>query len=626
MIRSGNKLQPAPKPSSAKVISDNWYVVALVAVAFLINAHTLTYDYAYDDVVFTSRNTLIDTKGIAAIPELFTHGKNYSFQGRNYGSYRPLLPVSFALEKGLFGFNPAVSHLINLLMFCLLIVLLFKLLRKTFQGYSRYLIFFVLLLYELHPVHTEVIANVKSRDEIMAFIFASLCMLQSVEYVAKRKVKNLVLTGIYLLLALLSKESAISFLCIVPVTLYFFTPAKSRTIVISTIPCLVSAILFVVLQYYFLDPAPKTSVLENALMGATGLSEKLGTIMWIQLRYIILLVFPYNLRSDYSFNEIPLIAITDYRALLSLALLTALLVYAVVNTRRKNIIAYCILFYFSSVCVTSNLFIEIGATMAERFLFVPSIAYCTAVAFLLAKLFKANTATLSYRTAPKFTWVILGISVLYSLKTVARNEDWKDNFTLFKNAVELSPGSWRTQNCMGTTYKEMAYAATDPELRKQYIAEAIGFYKEAILIYPDYDVTQANIGAAYYIAGDIDSAIVHLNRSIELGSESEIPYVNLGNVYLNLNKFDVAILNYKKALSIKPNDIMSLFYMGIAYVDLKKYDSAVINFKKTIEIAPEYNDHKAIEYVSIVYRTMGLMDSALKYKAMANQYNPSFSP
>ena len=610
-----------------KTTADTWYLALLLSVAFVVNAHTLSFEYAYDDVCFTSKNTLIDTKGIAAIPQLFTHGKNYSFQGINYGSYRPLLPISFAIEKEFFGFNPFVSHLLNLILFLLLVVALFSLLRKMFSAYPPYISFLILLLYELHPIHTEVIANVKSRDEILAFLFVTLALLAGFKYIDTKKHNYLFLSGIYFLLSLLSKESPVCFVGIAPLTFYFFSTANKRVICLATVPLLISAAIYIGLRLLFLDPSPPISVLENALVAASGLSEKIGTIFWIQLKYILLLIFPHPLKSDYSFNEIKLISFFDFKSILSIIICAALCTYAFIQLNRKNIVSYCILFYFASMLLTSNLFVETGATMAERFLFAPSLAFCIGLTFFLLKLFKVNAQTANFKTVPSgLTIVFVSIAILYAAKTISRNEDWKNNYTLFSSAVALAPESWRTQNCMGSLYKEMALASGTESERNTNINESLKYYKRSIEIFPEWSVTQANLGEAFYISRQYDSAIIHLKHSILLDSASDIPFADLGSIYLNTNKYDLAIIKYKKALSKNPSNVLPAFYLGIAYFDYKDYDSSVFYFKKAASTNPDYYDHKAFEFISIVYKILNRADSADKYKKIANRHNPFFTP
>ena len=624
------KAQPAAKPQPAAkaapaMTPDKWYIVILMVVAFAVNARTISYEYTYDDAVFTSSGNLIDISsmgGMSCIPALFTHGKNYCFDKSSNGSYRPLLPATFAVEHSIFGFNPTASHFINLVLFCVLIMLLFRLLRRIFNNLSPYIPFVILLLFELHPVHTEVMASVKSRDEILALLFTAMSMLQTFKYIdGGNKMKHLVLSGLYFFLALLAKESPVCFVAIVPLTLYFFTNTDLKRTLTATAPYFIMTVIFVLIRGMVLEGgAGDVAITENTLVGAANFSQRLGTILIIQLKYLLLLVFPHPLSFDYSYNQLPITDVTNIVAIISLIIILALVAYAVINIKSRNVYAYCILFYLFSMGVTSGLLIQIGATMGERFLFIASLAFCIAVVLLLAKLFKVDTANATYETTKNFSYLIIGVLVLYAGKTMARNEDWKSNLDLFKSGVITAPNSWRSQNCLGVEYKRMATAETNPQVQAKDCAEAIKYYNNSIAIYSKKADTHADLGAIYFMLKNYDSATVHLKRALELNPKLSSAAANMGTVYLTLLQYHTALGYYRTTVALDPNNVIAQFNLAVCYVQEQKYDSAAIGFKRSIEISPEYNDHKAFEYTGIVYRMMGKPDSAAKYEAMARPY------
>ena len=618
-----------PKKQEPSGSPEKWLIIALICIAFLVNARTINYGYTYDDSVFTTEQTLIGLKGIASIPDLFTHGKNYNFDKSNDGSYRPLLPISFAIEHEFFGFKPAISHTINLVLFCALIFVLYKLLRRIFKDFSEYIPFFILLLYELHPIHTEVIANVKSRDELLSFLFTALSVIQSFRYVDTGKYKHLVFCTILFFLGLLSKESPVTFAAIVPLTLYFFTDSKPRQWLIAAVPYVVGSIIFILLGKIFLDAGvsrENVAVTENFLVAISGFSERLGTVLFIQLKYIILEVVPIALSYDYSYNQIPIVGLTNIQAIIGLLLFTGLFVYALINLKRKDIFSYCILFYFMAISVTSNLFIEIGTAMGERLLFVPSLPFCIAIVFLVLKLSKANVKEVTIKKSPVIASIVIGIAVLYSAKTMARNEVWQNNYTLFSSGVASAPNSWRTQNSLAVELREMANRDNDPEKKKDYLRQAVVHYKNAINIYPLKGEIYAELGALYFTQKVYDSSTIYLKKALEINPRISSAAANLGTVHLTLGHFQEALNNYQLALKSDPGNMTAQFNEAVSFVQLQKYDSAAISFKKAMVIDPNYNDHKVFEYTAIVYKMMGKMDSAMKYAAIARKFNPGFNP
>jgi len=623
--------QPASRPAALKnnqsepfVMTERWALIILICIACIVNIRTLSYEYVYDDAAFASSGNLIDIRGgIPAIPEIMTHAKNYCFDKSNTGSYRPLLPASFAVERSLGGFYPGVSHATNLILFSLMIIVLFRVLRRMFPDLSIYIPFFIMLIYELHPVHIEVIANVKGRDELMAVLFTGLAMLQSFKWLDNGQIKHAGLCTLYFLLAMLAKESPIGHAAVVPLTLYFFTKATPKQWLMSAAPYVAAVGIFIVLRIIFLDKAAANAdvaITENFFVGATDLSHRVGTVFYIQLRYLGLLLFPHPLSFDYSYNQVPLVPFTDYRSLIGLGIFAAMAAYALINLKKKDIFSYAILFYFCSIFITSNLVMEIGAGMGERFLFIPSFGFCIALVFLAAKLFKANLQTMDHATAPKMSYLFGFLAFVYAAKDFTGNEDWRTNLTLFTAGAETTPNSWRSQHCLAVEYKKMAMAETNPAQQKVYADSAILHYKKSIAIYPLKADPWGDIGAIYFTMKQNDTALRYLQEAVRLNPELSSAMANLGTVYMTQGKNADAVIYYAKTVKTDPNNIIAQFNLGVCYYQIGKYDSAIANFKRAMIVNPAYNDHKAFQYTGIIYRQVGQVDSANKYDALARQF------
>lgn len=120
-------------------------------------------------------------------------------------------------------YGAKVRHFNNIWTFALGCVFLFLVFSKCFFRTNQDLALLSALLFTMHPIHSEAIANVKSRDEIFSLIFVSLTFLYSFRYLETRKMKELIWASVMFLLALLSKEYAIMLLFLVPMAVYTFT-------------------------------------------------------------------------------------------------------------------------------------------------------------------------------------------------------------------------------------------------------------------------------------------------------------------------------------------------------------------------------------------------------------------
>jgi len=615
-----NKQPAQASLPKGNVLADKWLVAILVGIAFLVNAATIRYEYTLDDPYFTTDNPFVK-QGVSAIPQFFTHAAYYGVFKNHDASYRPLMLTSFAVEKQIFGFNPQISHFINLVIFSIAIFFLFRLLRRVFNSYSAYIPFFIVLLYELHPIHTEVVASVKSRDELLALLFTTLSMWESFRYIDSKKMLNLVLSAIYFFLALISKESSITFVAIMPLTIYFFRNESTAGIIKATVPYAIMAGIYMLMRVSFIESdgeKVRIMVNNNALMAATNYGEKLATILFIQFKYILLLIFPHPLSWDYSFNEIPIISFANYKALISLLVIGAGLGYALMGLKRKDVFSYCILFYCAGAVITSNLLVDIGATMAERFIFTASLGFCIGVVFLVLKLFKADKANVSYANSSRVFFVIIGISLLYCVKTVARNEAWKNNLELYASGIETAPGSWRTHYLLGVQYTKMISSETDANVKKEVFNNAIEQLNQSCAILPINEDAYLIKGYAFEFSGNHpDSAIASYRTTLLMDSNNVQAANNLGGMLLRKNELPAAIQILSRVVAKDTGFVEAVCNLAAAYGNSGQFKEAEKYYLMALRKNPDEPPNVFMS-MSNIYKFMGDSANAQRYRQLLN--------
>jgi len=188
--------------------------------SFLLYANTLHNGFAIDDLEVITGNTFVK-KGIAGIPEILSTPHLRGFMIAPNETYRPLSLVFFAVENDFFGINPAVGHFFNILFFGFCVVLLFTFLDKLFDRRKTMVAFIAAALFAVHPIHTEVVDNIKSFDELLCFFFAFLSLNVFIAYAQTGRWQQLVAGIGCMFLSFISKETVISFIVIVPVVLFF---------------------------------------------------------------------------------------------------------------------------------------------------------------------------------------------------------------------------------------------------------------------------------------------------------------------------------------------------------------------------------------------------------------------
>ena len=384
------EIHPQKKSTASSV--NKLHYIFLFAFAFLLYANTLQHGYAFDDAVAITGNTFTK-QGIRGIPDLLKKDLFEGIYGQALelggGRWRPLSLITFALEREVAGDNPRVSHWINVILYGISAVLLFITLQKILPGKSL-LNFLITMLFIAHPVHTEVVANIKSRDEILAFIGLCLTIFWLFKFLESDKRKFMLFSCIAYFLALTSKENGITFAAIIPLTLFCFAGNSWKESFVKAIPLLVVAAVYVAIRSNLvgmIGDRENPDIMENPFVGAAFM-EKYATITKILGLYVWKLFFPVILSSDYSFNEIPRIGWNDPGAVASLLIYLSLTVYAVINIRKKNnqpllLIGYGILFYIITMSIVSNVVFNIGAPMGERFLYLPSLGFCISISAAL---------------------------------------------------------------------------------------------------------------------------------------------------------------------------------------------------------------------------------------------------
>ncbi|MBL4654256.1 MAG: tetratricopeptide repeat protein [Bacteroidia bacterium] len=591
----------------------NFYLAIFVFLfGFGLYANTIYHDYAYDDVSVILDNRLTQM-GLEGIPELFTKAYWYGFRGDNYGTYRPLSLITFALEYEFIGNNPHVSHFINVLLYACTALVLFIVLLQLFNGSiplaknQKYLLpLLITLVYIAHPVHTEVVANIKSRDEVMCLLFFLLAMLFILDYLFNKTIQQskgksalyLFLALIFYYLSVISKETAITFIAIIPLTLYFFTKLSSKKILIVSSYFLGIALIYLAMRLSFLDSfaeGQNLAPIDNTIAASLNYSQRFATPVYILMLYLKLLVVPHPLIYDYSYKMIDIVEWTNWKAILSFLIHIGLAIWAFKGFRNKDKIAYGIWIYVIPLSLVSNIVILIGSTMAERFLFIPSLGFSFALIFLLIKFFKIEeesgfTISEMIKKNKSLISIVAIILVFYCFKTVTRNEVWKDNFTLYSADIENTAKSARANLFYGQELLEMGKVESDPGKKKEFFDDTKKYISKAGVIDPTYSDVWLNLGIAYVESGDNQTAIQNYQKVITIDPKYDKAYYNMGNAYFNLKDWNKAEETYRKAFEINPQYVKAYYNLGNVYLKLNRNKEAVQYYDKALILDPGYVD------------------------------------
>lgn len=464
----------------------HWVGAALLMfTSFALYFQSLRYGYVLDDQMVIWDNAYVQ-KGFAGLRDIFAYDsfmgffkeKKFLLEG---GRYRPLSLATFAVEVALFGpSKPFIGHFFNVVLYGLTGILLFRVLLQLFpirEGGRWYfsLPFLGAFVFMVHPLHVEVVANIKGRDEIMALMGSFGALYAMLKYFDTEKKLWWWLSGLSLFLGLMSKENSLTFLAVIPLTLWFFTKIPLGRILSSMVPLLAACALFLLCRYnamgYMLNHGISvTDVMNNPFVGMAR-GEKFATIFLTLGWYVKLLFVPNPLTHDYYPYHVPKVGWDDWRALVSLALYVGLGAWALWQMTRarreprapeEHVPAWSVLYFLATLSIVSNLFVGVGTFMNERFAFMPSVAFCAWAGWLLARKIPAllnekhdNASILGAGT------LVLGTALsLWIIWT--RVPEWQSALTLNTSAVRKSPGSCRSHCFYATALYQDYSKVKDP--------------------------------------------------------------------------------------------------------------------------------------------------------------------
>lgn len=612
-----NKPEGAPK--SMKIQKEEgfekYYIWIVAALSFLVYANTLKYGYVLDDyaAILENKSTM---KGWGAIGEIFKTSYRYGYIFVADDLYRPLTKSVFAIQWALSPNNPFLCHLTNVVVFMLTCVFSYRFLVDILKG-DKSIAFVVSILFASMPIHTEVVSNIKSLDELMGMMFGVLAMHSFYRYASLNSTLQLIKGSIFFLLAMLSKESSITLLAVFPLVVYFFSEKNIKELFAPAGAATVAAVLFLMMRQNaigFNQFSLPPSFTDNMLMAAPDVITKYTTAIFLLGRYLLKMILPLGLTFDLSYPSIPFVGIGDIGFIISAVVLIAMLVIALIQFKSRNIISFALLFFFITASVSSNIFVIIGTHWGERLMYLPSwgisFALVLGVAFLIEKFSSMNKKSLA---------MIFALPVvIYSGMTIARNPVWEKNDTLYRSGLVSAPNSTRVQYYMGNfLIKDDILADKTPQQQEQILKEGISYLKRSVELNPTFTDAWNQMGLAYFRLKDNEAAKQAFNRGIETNINEPTIYNNLGNVLFGEKDYSGCIQLFQKAVALNPNYSEAWANMGSAYGMMGNYDLAISNFEKAIATDP--NNQLATYFLGVTWRNKGNEMLAKQYLDRAEQ-------
>lgn len=595
----------------------------LAAIAFLLYSNTLSHGWALDDYSVIKDNYLTQ-QGTKGISTLMKTEYRYGYWNSPGSLYRPLSLVMFAIEWQLMPDNPWIGHFMNVLLYSITAMMLFFVLVRLMKNTNPAIPFCITALFLAHPTHVEVVANIKSRDEILALFFSFSALFFFLNYVDGKKKLALIAALISYLLAMFSKENAITFLAIFPLALYFFRENNLSEKLKDSALMLVPVVIYLIVRQKVLagqSSSEVTSVLDNAIL-QEGVPRLAGALT-MMFHYFKALIFPITMVSDLGYNAVPMKGWSEPKALLMLLVNLTLLAVAIRGFLKREPLAFGILLFYITFSISSNVVIPIGTSYGERLLYAASLGFSIALVSALYKYVKTadlNVSMFSFlQKSTLFTGIIAVFFVFFAIKTYTRNPAWKDSYTLYDTDVQTSSNGAKINYHYGLELTKKGRDATDPETKMMYLEKAIKYFEKALSIFPGYHDVYGEMGLAYMYMGDNIKAMENFQISVKQVPDAKV-YSNMGMIYFQQNNVPEAQKVYEKAIQIDDRYVDGYRNLGSALAIQGKFAEAIPHFKKAIEFRP--NEAILYFFLGSAYKDSGDSVSAQQYLNKAYQLDP----
>ena len=514
-----------------KELKPKYCYLIIAVISFLVFLNTLGNDFVFDDESVVQNYAAI--RDFSSIPKYFTAEEGFHKVIGNY--YRPVVYATYTLDYFFWTMNPTGYHLTNSLINIIASMFLFAILARLFSK-NKYGLFAALvsaLIFAVHPVHTEAVSWISGRTDSLVTLFFFAAFYFYVVFSQEGKNKNLYLSLVFYLLGLLSKEMIVTF----PVIIILFDFTWNKKSLKEIFADWKKYSYFIGLTVFYL-------IIRYALLHTTVQREKYNyfygkdfiTVLATMLKtipvYLKLLFVPYPLLYHYNGVMQDSNSLTDMSVVLSILLLVALILTAFLLYKKESKISFVILFVLVTLLPVMNI-IPTMNYMAERFLYVTSFSVALLIAYVITKFISEKN---------KNILIVLSLIVLvvFTVLTVKRNAEWKNNNTLYATGEGID-GSVLLVNC-GNMYAN----------NKQY-DEAEKRYKRAIEIRYNNVLAHHNLGLIYLIKEKLDSAEINIKNGIGVDSLAPDGHFQLANIYQQEGRIPEAIEQLEKLQTIIPD-------------------------------------------------------------------------
>lgn len=533
---------------------NKFFLVILSCICLFIYAGYLNNGFVFDDKILVEENPLI--KSGRLLPNVFKSGIYDYWSGiQPYDRmYRPLQMLSYYLDYNLWGLNPAGFRLSNILLHLFNSILVFYFLASLFN--YRLLAVSGSILFLVHPVHISSVAYISARGDLLSAFFILACCVLFLKFLGSKNYLLYFLSIFAASLAFLSRENAllvIIFLALISIT------AKGKVKLKYLSGFFIISIVYAAIRLIIFGPSGLVTHADYA-----GVALSLVNFFNIAWRYILLLLWPINLRMFHSTALISQLNVPLLLSSISGLILAAVAILKWEKAKQSPPVAGFGLFWFLSAVIPVYFYFDaypaLGrALMAESWLYLASIGFCAVFAYLCLLNKKGKL-------------IIFTCALILGGIVVANRVYWRNDVT---------------------------------------------FYERALQFLPEDSSILRNLASAYIESGDLPKALKAIKKLEKYYADTPIVNVVYGQYYLASGNPAEALRYYQRILS---KSFFSNYSVSLCYAELGDFDKAIEFSRAGFSQNPLFK--RNIMQLAGLYEKTGKREQADRYLLLAKQLDP----
>ena len=487
--------------------------------------------------------------------------------------WHPLTWLSHMLDYQLFGLNPAGHHLTNLLLHLANVLLLFGVLHQMTGAVWRSAL--VAALFALHPLNVESVAWVAERKNVLSTLFWLLTMAAYVGYVKKPVWQRYVgMMGLFVL-GLMAKPMLVTLPCVLLLLDYWPLGRLGKEwkelgrrlprLVVEKLPLFIPVAAASLLAIHAQSQAGALPSWEGLPLGTRVANAVLSYGLYLKK-----MVWPTDLAVFYPHPgnswEIGSLA-------LAVLLLGGISLGVGWQGRSYRYLVVGWLWYVGTLFPVSGLIQVGGHSMADRYAYVPLMGLFIMLVW--------GAAEMTERVRLRKEWLVsasLGVLMMMTVLVHLQLSYWRSSITLFQHALESTADNHMAHSNLGIAF-----------LQEDNLDDAIEHLYKAIEIRPRFAVVHSNLGIALRRKGLLDEALKHSTQAVQIDPELAKAHNNLGIVLFQKGRANDALQHFQKALEIKPDYATSFYNMGVVLEGQKRMEKAVESFRQALKLDPHHS-------------------------------------